>query len=204
MPALEGHRLVALLVARDVGTDLDVGLVDRSHELRPLTEAGELHAYRRVGRDVGSGDVQHDLVLTGDLPEPMPLGEPKRCGVTVLDSAPERGEPALRRVLRERLVQRRPNSLLSVLGQNARHRVEAAGDRRGPADAAAERFSAAGSEDPGALLVVLHHVRELVHVVLVALDPLHDRRPLFEVRPRRRRLEPKVHLTFAANTPPPP
>jgi hypothetical protein len=36
MPALEGHRLVALLVTRDVGPDLDVEAVERLLEIRPL------------------------------------------------------------------------------------------------------------------------------------------------------------------------
>jgi hypothetical protein len=77
VPALEGHRLVALLVARYIGADLDVDPVDRAHELRPLGEADELDAGRWVGREVGVGDVEHDLVLTGDLSEPTVLREAK-------------------------------------------------------------------------------------------------------------------------------
>ena len=142
VPALEGHRRVALLVARYIGADLDVDLVDPAHELRPLGEAHELDAGRGVGCEVGVGDVEHDLVLTGDLPEPAVLGEAKGRGVALLDPAPERREPEPGGVLRQGLVQRGSDSLPPVLGQHARHRVEAAGDRRGTADAAAERLVA--------------------------------------------------------------
>jgi hypothetical protein len=191
-------------VARDVGSHLRVDVVDGTHQIWALGEAHELDARRRLSARVRLRDVEDDLEFAADLTEPPVLGETQGCRVVFRDPAPERGVAAPCGVLRQGRVQLASDSLPSMLGQDARHHVRAARDRGGPADAAAERLIAARCEEPRALLVAPDHVRELVLVVDVPFDPLHDRCPLLELRARRRRLEPDAHRTFAANTPPPP
>jgi hypothetical protein len=107
-------------------------------------------------------------------------------------------------VVRQRLIDLRPDSLSTVLRQDARHCVQAALDRRRPSDTAAEGLVAGECEEPRTLIVRLDEVLDLVDLEDIARNLVQDRRPLLEVRLRRRSLEPDAHRTVAANTPPPP
>ena len=153
MPALERHWLVAFLVTRHVGPDLGVDLVDaRTRSGRSARLTSSISGGGSTRRVCGS-HVEHDLVFATDLPEPAALGEPERRRVPVHDPAIERVEVTPAGMLGHCLVQPVSDAAAAVLGQDAHHGVEAARNRRRPADAAAESLVAARSEDPGALLV---------------------------------------------------
>src|SRR5438093_8669814 len=126
---------MALLEARHVRGYLGVDLEYRANQVRALGEGDELDPGRRLGRDVGVGDVEHDLVLAPHLAEAAIAREPQRVLVILVDAAPERAETPPARVFRQRLVESVADAPAPLLGDDARHRVQAACKRRRPADA---------------------------------------------------------------------
>jgi hypothetical protein len=194
-PARERLRLeVVALGPRDVRADLGVQLVDGRLEVGPFGQRDELDAVEWFGRDLGASRLEHDLVLAARLVEAPVPDEVAGGSVVLADPSPERVAPEPAGVLGQSLVDPSPDAPAAMLRQHASHRVQAALDRGGTADAAAERLVAVQCEQERALGVRADEVRDLVHVEQVAGDPLENRRPLPVPARCRGRLESQLHV----------